>query len=208
MKIVLATHNEGKVRELRQLLSGSGFEVVSLANYPDVPEVVEDGGTFEANAIKKAVETAAAVGEISLADDSGLEVDYLDKAPGVHSARFAGPERDDNANNQKLLQLLKGVPREKRTARFRCVIAVATPGGKVATVEGSCEGIIETQPSGNGGFGYDPLFLVPEYGKTFAELDAETKNAISHRGRALKKVHSILKDLKEAGGIFFENWSA
>lgn len=195
MKIVLATHNEGKVRELRQLLSGSGFDVVSLANYPDVPEVIEDGDTFEANAIKKGVETAAATGEIALADDSGLEVDYLNNAPGVHSARFAGPERDDNANNQKLLQLLKGVPPEKRTARFRCVIAVATPGGKVATVDGSCEGIIETQPSGSGGFGYDPLFLVPEYGKTFAELDAENKNAVSHRGRALKKVNSILKDI-------------
>jgi len=195
MKLVLATHNEGKIHELSQLLSGSGFDVVSLANYPDVPEVVEDGESFEANAIKKAEETVAAVGEISLADDSGLEVDFLDGAPGVHSARFAGPARDDNANNQKLLQLLEGVPREKRTARFRCVVAVATPGGKVATVDGSCEGIIETQPSGSGGFGYDPLFLVPEYGKTFAELDAETKNAISHRGRALKKVGYILKDL-------------
>lgn len=195
MKIVLATHNEGKVRELRQLLSGLGFDVVSLTNYPELPEVIEDGDTFEANAIKKAVETAAAVGEISLADDSGLEVDYLDGAPGVHSARFAGPERGDSANNQKLLQLLEGIPRGKRTAKFRCVVAVATPGGKVATVDGSCEGIIETQPSGSGGFGYDPLFWVPEFGKTFAELNAEIKNAISHRGRALKKVGSILKDI-------------
>ena len=199
-KLVLATHNEGKVRELRQLLSGSGFEVVSLASYPEVPEVVEDGDTFQANAIKKAMETAAAVGEIALADDSGLEVDYLEGAPGVHSARFAGQEHDDSANNQKLLRLLEGVPREKRTARFRCVVAIATPDGKVATVDGSCEGIIQTRPSGSGGFGYDPLFFVPEYGKTFAELDAETKNAISHRGRALKQVGLILKNITGAAG--------
>ncbi|TYO96137.1 XTP/dITP diphosphatase [Desulfallas thermosapovorans] len=190
--IVLATRNEGKVRELQQLLTGTGFAVVSLACHPNVPEVVEDGDTFEANAVKKAREVAVAVGRITLADDSGLVVDYLDGAPGVHSARFAGQEHDDTANNLKLLQLLDGVPRQKRTARFCCVVALATPDGQVATTQGTCEGVIIETPRGENGFGYDPLFLVPEYNRTFAELDSSTKNAISHRGRALQKVKAIL----------------
>lgn len=190
--IVLATRNEGKVRELQQLLTGTGFAVVSLADYPNVPEVVEDGDTFEANAAKKAREVAAAVGRITLADDSGLVVDYLDGAPGVHSARFAGQGHDDTANNLKLLQLLDDVPRQKRTARFCCVVALATPDGQVATTQGTCEGVIIETPRGENGFGYDPLFLVPEYNRTFAELDSSTKNAISHRGRALQKAKAIL----------------
>lgn len=195
MKLVLATHNEGKVRELRELLAGTGYDVVSLAEYPHVPEVIEDGDTFRANAVKKARQVAAAVGEIALADDSGLEVDYLNGAPGVHSARFAGTGHDDAANNQKLLKLLQGVPPEKRTARFRCVVAVATPDGRVETAEGTCEGLIIDEPRGENGFGYDPLFWVSEYGKTFAELDGTTKNSISHRGQALQKVQSILTKL-------------
>ncbi|SFR12842.1 XTP/dITP diphosphatase [Desulfoscipio geothermicus] len=195
MKLVLATHNEGKVRELRELLAGTGYDVVSLAEYPHVPEVIEDGDTFLANAVKKARQVAAAVGEIALADDSGLEVDYLNGAPGVHSARFAGTGHDDAANNQKLLKLLQGVPPEKRTARFRCVVAVATPDGRVETADGKCEGLIIDEPRGENGFGYDPLFWVSEYGKTFAELDGTTKNSISHRGRALQKVQSILTKL-------------
>ncbi|MBF7083125.1 XTP/dITP diphosphatase [Desulfallas sp. Bu1-1] len=195
MRLVLATHNEGKVRELQELLASTGFEVVSLARYPHVPEVVEDGETFRDNAIKKAREVSAAVGEITLADDSGLEVDYLNGAPGVHSARFAGEGHDDAANNKKLLRLLEGVSWEKRTARFRCVVAVATPDGRVATAEGTCEGIISTEPRGENGFGYDPLFFVPEYGKTFAELNSEEKNAISHRGRALNNARKILDNL-------------
>jgi XTP/dITP diphosphohydrolase len=195
MKLVLATHNEGKVRELRELLAGTGYDVVSLAEYPHVPEVIEDGDTFRANAVKKARQVAAAVGEIALADDSGLEVDYLNGAPGVHSARFAGTGHDDAANNQKLLKLLQGVPPEKRTARFRCVVAVATPDGRVETAEGTCEGLIIDEPRGENGFGYDPLFWVSEYGKTFAELDGVVKNSISHRGRALQKVRSLLAKL-------------
>lgn len=195
MKLVLATHNRGKVRELRELLSGTGMEVVSLAAYPGVQEVKEDGTTFEENAIKKAREVAQAVGEIALADDSGLEVDYLDGAPGVYSARFAGEQHDDAANNRKLLQLMSGVPPEKRTARFRCVVAIATPGGKTETAEGTCEGLITTEPRGSGGFGYDPLFLVPAYSKTFAELDAAEKNLISHRGRALRNAVHLLEKI-------------
>lgn len=195
MKLVLATHNNGKVKELQELLAGTGLEVVSLAGYPEVPEVVEDGATFRENAVKKAREVAEAVGEVALADDSGLEVDVLNGAPGVYSARFAGEQHDDAANNQKLLHLLAGVPRDKRTARFRCVVAIAVPGGKTETAEGTCEGIITTVPRGEGGFGYDPLFLVPEYDKTFAELDPAEKNRISHRGRALHNAMQILKQL-------------
>jgi len=172
MKLVLATRNTGKVKELQELLTGAGVEVVSMANFPDVPEVVEDGDTFQANAIKKARQVAEAVGEVTLSDDSGLEVDYLDGAPGVISARFAGAQHDDEANNRKLLELLAGVPWDKRTARFRCVVAIAVPGAKTETVSGTCEGIITTEPKGDQGFGYDPLFFVPEYEKTFAELDA------------------------------------
>ncbi len=191
--IVLATRNEGKVRELQQLLSGTGFHVLSLAGFPNAPEVVEDGNTFEDNAIKKAREVAVAMGKTTLADDSGLVVDYLDGAPGVHSARFAGPGHNDAANNRKLLQLLSGVPPQQRTARFCCVMAIATPDGQVATTQGTCKGIIIDQLKGENGFGYDPLFYVPRYCKTFAELDSATKNTISHRGRALQKVKVILE---------------
>lgn len=197
MRLVLATHNKGKVKELQELLNGTGFEVQSMAQYPNVSEVVEDGDTFQANAIKKAREICGDVSEITLADDSGLEVDYLDGAPGVHSARFAGEGHNDLANNKKLLELLNGVPAEKRTARFRCVVAIAIPGGRVETAEGTCEGIIINEQRGEYGFGYDPLFLVPEYGKTFAELGSEIKNTISHRGRALQRSKSILEKIAQ-----------
>ncbi|MFA7468042.1 MAG: XTP/dITP diphosphatase [Desulfotomaculaceae bacterium] len=193
MKLVLATRNAGKVKELQELLTGAGVEVVSMADFPDVPEVVEDGDTFQANAIKKARQVAEAVGEVTLSDDSGLEVDYLDGAPGVISARFAGAQHDDEANNRKLLELLAGVPWDKRTGRFRCVVAIAVPGAKTETMSGTCEGIITTEPKGDQGFGYDPLFFVPEYEKTFAELDANEKNLISHRGKALTKALDVLK---------------
>ncbi|NHM26352.1 XTP/dITP diphosphatase [Desulfofundulus sp. TPOSR] len=196
MKLVLATRNQGKVRELNQLLSPLGYEVVSLDQYPGVPEIIEDGATFKDNAVKKATAVARYTGQLALADDSGLEVDYLGGAPGVHSARFAGEGHDDRANNEKLLRLLAGVPPEKRTARFRCVVAVATPEGRVFTAEGTCEGVIADKPRGEGGFGYDPLFYVPSCGKTFAELDPAVKNRISHRGRALALMREILAGLR------------
>lgn len=192
MKLVLATRNRGKVRELSELLAPVGVEVVSLDSYPDVPEVEEDGNTFKANAVKKALAVSGATGQVALADDSGLEVDYLGGAPGVRSARFAGEEKDDRANNEKLLRLMKNVPPEKRTARFKCVVALATPGGQVFTTEGACEGFIGTAPRGEKGFGYDPLFMVPEYGKTFAELELDIKNRISHRGRAFALAAEII----------------
>ena len=195
MELVLATHNKGKVRELAELLAGSGFKVLSLHDYPELPEVEEDGDTFEANAIKKAQQTATATGKLALADDSGLAVDHLNGAPGVHSARFAGPARDDAENNRKLLQLLDGVPAAKRTARFCCVVAVATPDGRVKTAQGTCAGVIGTEPVGDSGFGYDPLFYVPEYDQTFGQLDLSIKNKISHRGRAFAAAKDVLAAL-------------
>ncbi|MEW5761590.1 MAG: XTP/dITP diphosphatase [Bacillota bacterium] len=194
-KVVLATRNPGKVAEFGALLAPLGITVVALGDYEGAPEMREDGATFAENAIKKARTAAAFTREVALADDSGLEVDALGGRPGVFSARFAGRPGDDAANNAKLLRLLQGVPWERRTARFRCVIAIATPGGEVFTAEGTCKGYIGFAPRGEGGFGYDPLFYVPDYGKTFAELDMETKNRISHRGRALEEARAILERL-------------
>ncbi|MHB1043609.1 MAG: XTP/dITP diphosphatase [Eubacteriales bacterium] len=195
MRLVLATSNRGKVKELSGILDPLGIEVVSLEDYPGFGEIEENGATFEENAVLKAGEAAKRTGEVALADDSGLEVDYLNGQPGVHSARFAGEEKSDRANNQKLLALLGGLPAERRTARFRCVIAVAFPGGPAHTTEGTCEGIILDEPRGTGGFGYDPLFYVPEYGQTFAELELPLKNKISHRGRALAGALELLAGL-------------
>lgn len=194
MKIVLATNNQGKVREFHVLLAGLPLEILTLADFPHLPEVVEDGTTFSENATKKARETASATGLLALADDSGLEVDYLAGAPGVYSARYAGPQKSDKDNNARLLKDLSEVPTENRTARFRCVIAIATPEGKVELAEGSCEGRIGFTARGEGGFGYDPLFVVPEYGATFAELGLEVKNRISHRGKALKAAADLLRN--------------
>lgn len=196
MKLVLATKNENKTREVAQFLAPYDIEVVSLNEFPDLPEIEESGETFRENAIVKASEALMFTGLTALADDSGLEVDCLDGLPGVYSARFAGEDKNDEDNNKKLLELLEGLPAEQRTARFRCVMAVATTEGFVYTTEGACEGVIAEEPRGNGGFGYDPLFYLPEYGKTFAELDLETKNKISHRARALTGVLDIISDLK------------
>ena len=150
MKVVLATNNPGKVREISEIMKPHVIEVVSLQDYPGLVEVEEDGDTFKDNAVKKALAACEHTGLIALADDSGLEVDYLDGAPGVHSSRFAGGEKDDAANNQKLLELLTGVPEEERTARFRCVVAIVDREGWTYTAEGTCEGIIATEPRGKG----------------------------------------------------------
>ena len=166
-----------------------------MTEYPRLPEVVEDGATFTENAVKKAKAVAVATCCLTMGDDSGLEVDYLGGAPGIFSARFAGEESNDKTNNEKLLRLLNGVPREKRTARFCCVIAIATPAGQVYTASGSCEGEIAFEPKGEGGFGYDPLFFVPQFGKTFSELEPAVKNSISHRARALAGARQILVKL-------------
>lgn len=198
MRIVVATGNKGKLRELESMLVPMGVEVKPLSDYPGIPEVVEDGETFEENAVKKARAIQEATGEIALADDSGLEVDCLGGAPGVRSARFAGEEKNDRANNEKLLKLLEGVPFSRRKARFRCVVALALPGGKTITTEGICEGVIGTEPVGDKGFGYDPIFIVPDLGLTFSEIDLEVKNCISHRGKALSLAKEAIRGLIDA----------
>ena len=197
MKLVLATGNQGKVRELKTMLGDLDIEVYSLKDFPEIGEIVEDGETFAENAVKKAKVVAQAANMAALADDSGLEVDYLDGAPGIYSARFAGEGKSDADNNEKLLSLLREVPQDKRTARFRCVIAICTPGGQVYTADGAFEGFIGFELKGDKGFGYDPLFYLPEYGKTSAELDSDLKNQISHRGKALAKAKSVLAGMLE-----------
>lgn len=191
-RLVLATRNEGKVREITSLLRDLPLEILTLRDFPGVPELAEEGDTFAANAAAKALAVARATGLMALADDSGLEVDHLEGAPGVRSSRFAGEKAGDAENNHKLLRMLAGVPRERRTARFRCVVAIALPDGRVSLAEGSCEGIITEEPRGATGFGYDPLFLVPGLGLTFAELDPGVKNEVSHRGRALRRAREVL----------------
>ena len=184
-KIVAGTRNAGKVREIRQALADLLFEVGGI---PDegLADVEETGVTFSENAILKARYYAQHTGEYCLADDSGLEVDALDGAPGVYSARYSGEGATDAANNQKLLLALQDVPPEKRTARFRSVLALAGPDGSLLLADGTCEGVILAEPKGDGGFGYDPLFWMPDQQKTLAEMTLQEKNAISHRGNALK----------------------
>jgi XTP/dITP diphosphohydrolase len=194
MKLLVATGNPGKLKEIRRLLADSPVQVVGLDAYPELPEVVEDGDSFAANACKKAQQMAAATGCLTLADDSGLVVEALGGAPGVISARYAGEEGDDEANNRKLMQALRDVPDDRRQAAFHCVMALAEPGGRCRTFEGRISGMLLREPRGEGGFGYDPYFLVPEYGKTTAELSLDIKNRISHRGQALRKVLPVLKE--------------
>lgn len=192
MLLVLATQNQGKIREIEKTLDLPRLEIRSLKDFPDVPEVIEDGRTFQENAFKKAQSCSRATGLPALADDSGLEVDYLDGAPGIYSARFSGAEATDETNNRKLLSLLEGVPEEKRTARFVCQMVLYLPEGNWIHTEGFCPGIIASAPRGEHGFGYDPVFYLPEFGRTMAELPLEEKNRISHRARALLKIRAHL----------------
>ncbi len=191
----VATANRGKLEEIKKLLEDMPVEVRSLNQMEKAPEIIEDGETFAENAVKKAEAVTRMTAEIALADDSGLEVDALEGAPGVYSARFAGEKAFDEENNEKLLEMLKGVEQEERTARFRCVIAVAVPGKETVTVEGCCEGKIAYEPRGTNGFGYDPLFYYPSFGCTLAQLKPEEKNRISHRGRALQEAKKVLENL-------------
>jgi len=184
--IVLATRNAGKVKEFQQLLKDFPVEIKNLNDFGPIPEVEEDGETFDDNAYKKAAFTAKILGLPAIADDSGLLVEALDGAPGVMSARYAGDKSTDQENIHKLLHEMAG--RSNRRAAFECVISIAVPSGPALTYEGRCEGEITTKPQGESGFGYDPVFLYPEYGKTFAELTSEEKNRVSHRGKALREV--------------------
>jgi XTP/dITP diphosphohydrolase len=186
IEILLATHNPGKVREIRQVAAGDDWRWHSLDDFPEVAEAVEDADTFAGNARRKALHYAEVTGLPTLADDSGLEVDALGGAPGVLSARYAGSPHDDAANNRKLVAALHGIPPSQRTARFRCAMALARPGQVLAETQGAVEGVIVDEPRGSNGFGYDPHFLIPSLGKTMAELPAQEKNALSHRGQALR----------------------
>lgn len=183
---VLATRNQGKTSEIRSILKDYPVELLNLEDFGPIPEVVEDGDTFDDNAYKKASFTARVLGYPTIADDSGLVVDALDGAPGVYSARYSGENATDEENNLKLIAEMTDV--ENRKAAFECVISIAIPTGPALTYEGRCEGLIAEKPSGSKGFGYDPLFVCPEFGKSFAELSQEEKNKVSHRGNALKEM--------------------
>ncbi|MDT8859478.1 XTP/dITP diphosphatase [Alkalihalobacillus sp. MEB130] len=191
-EIVIATKNKGKIAEFKQMLDG--WEVRSLLDYPDIPDIEEDGDTFSKNAAKKAETLATYLNQMVVADDSGLEVDALDGRPGVYSARYAGSDKSDAANMGKVLTEMLDVPSEDRTARFICVMAVASPKKETRFYEGSCEGMIALEERGTNGFGYDPIFYVPELEKTMAQLTAEQKNERSHRANAL---HQLLAHKEE-----------
>lgn len=194
MKIIMATGNANKVREIRQMLEGTGIEVLSLKDAGIEADIVENGTTFEENAAIKAETIRDLAGELVMADDSGLEIDALNKEPGIHSARFMGEDTSYDIKNRALLEKLEQVPEEKRTARFVCAVALAAPGEETKVFRGTFEGRIAYEIRGENGFGYDPIFYVPEKGCTSAELSPEEKNSMSHRGKAMKQaVAEILK---------------
>ena len=187
-KLIFATGNENKMKEIRMILGDLDYEILSMKEAGIDADIVEDGKTFEENAIIKATAISKLSGCLVLADDSGLEVDYMDKMPGIYSARWMGEDTSYRIKNTAIIVKLEGVPDEKRTARFVCAIAAAFPDGRVVTKRGTIEGIIGYEERGENGFGYDPIFFLPEYGKTTAELSPEEKNQISHRGRALELI--------------------
>jgi len=192
-ELIVATGNKKKLKEIRELLEGLDITVTSLADYPDSPLIEEDGRTFAANALKKAATIALYTKKLTLGEDSGLQVKALGNKPGIYSARFSGENATDKKNNDKLLRLLKGVPLKKRQGRYRCCAALVDGKGIVDVIEGSCSGLIGLRPKGTNGFGYDPLFVIPRYAKTFGELDPAIKAKISHRARALKKLRKVIQ---------------
>lgn len=192
-KVIFATKNKGKMKEIEMILAGMPIELLTMEEAGIDIDVVEDGTTFEENAIKKAKEIMEVSNTIVLADDSGLEVDYLNKEPGVYSARYGGVDTPYDIKNRSIIEKLEGVEDEKRTARFVCVIAAAFPDGTIETTRGTIEGRIGYEQKGENGFGYDPIFYVPEYGMTTAEMPPELKNKISHRGKALVAMRPILE---------------
>lgn len=193
MRIIFATGNQHKMKEIREILGDIGLEIVSMKEAGIEADIVEDGKTFEENAMIKATEIAKLCDDIVLADDSGLEIDYLDKAPGIMSARFMGEDTSYDIKNQALIDKLEGVPKEKRTARFVCAIAAVLPSGKRIVTRGTIEGMIGYEIAGENGFGYDPIFYVEEYGCTTAQLSPEEKNKVSHRGNALMAMKEKLE---------------
>jgi XTP/dITP diphosphohydrolase len=195
-EVVIATKNKGKAREFEQMFQPFQIQVKTLLDFPEFPEIEETGETFEENAIIKAEFVMKETNAMVMADDSGLVIDALNGRPGVYSARYAGPEKDDEANIQKVLKELEGVPLSKRTARFYCALALAIPGRETITVNGTCEGFISFEKKGVNGFGYDPIFYVKGYERTMAELLPNEKNKISHRAQALAKMRMILEQLE------------
>ncbi|MCR5281873.1 MAG: XTP/dITP diphosphatase [Lachnospiraceae bacterium] len=193
-RIVLASSNKNKLREVRQILEGSDLEVIPLSETEFAGEIIEDGKTFEENAYIKAKTVSDALGVAALADDSGLEIDALGKEPGVHSARFMGEDTSYDIKNTELLRRMEGVAEQDRTARFVCAMVVVWPDGKKLSAVETMEGRIAYKIAGENGFGYDPIFFLPEYGKTSAEIAPEEKNAISHRGKALRKMAQLLRE--------------
>ena len=191
-RIIFATGNAGKMREIREILADMNMEILSMKEAGINAEIDEDGTTFEENAIIKAKAIAKLTNDIVLADDSGLEVDYLNKEPGIYSARYMGEDTSYTVKNQAIIDRLEGVPKEKRTARFVCAIAAVLPNGEVLTTRGTIEGYIGTKSAGENGFGYDPIFYVDEYGCSTAEISEEQKNEISHRGKALRAMKEQL----------------
>jgi XTP/dITP diphosphohydrolase len=192
IRVVLATGNENKVREIRQIIGDAPVEFLSLNDFPDVKPAEEDGSTFEENALKKAIAVWDQTGLSALADDSGLEVDALDGAPGIVSARYAGEPVSYEANNKKLIEALRGVPEDKREARFVCVASLVTEKGKMILQRGEVKGVIIDEPRGSGGFGYDPIFYLPRLKKTMAELSEDEKNGLSHRAQAFKNIKEFI----------------
>lgn len=195
--IIVATKNKGKAKEFESMFLPLGFEVKTLLDYQEIDDIEETGTTFEENAKIKAEAVCKETGQVVIADDSGLMVDALEGAPGVYSARYAGLEKSDDANIDKVLSELEGVPDDERTARFYCALAVAIPSGRTFTVHGTCEGTILHERRGTHGFGYDPIFFVKELGKTMAELEPQQKNQISHRAKALKHLEDSINSIIE-----------
>jgi len=191
-EIIIATKNAGKVKDFETLFSPKGFKVTSLLDFPEIEDVEETGVTFAENATLKAETISSALNKPVIADDSGLAIDALNGEPGVYSARYAGENKDDNANIEKVLQKLHDVPFEKRTARFHCTLAIAVPGKRTELVEGTCEGRILEEKRGENGFGYDPIFFVEKWNCSMAELSKEQKNQISHRANALEKLAPLI----------------
>ena len=192
LEILIATNNLGKVKEIKDILNSSEIKILTMKDFPNLPKVEEDGKNYQENAFKKAGKISEYTGKICLADDSGLEIDYLKGEPGIYSSRWGN---SDEERINKVLKLLKNVPINKRNAKFICSAVLVFPDGKRYMVKEECKGNITFKPKGTHGFGYDPIFLVPEYNKTFAELGDEIKNRISHRGKAMRKMAEIIKEI-------------
>ncbi len=191
-ELIIATRNKKKKEEILRFLKGVKIKIWSLADYPNIPKIEEDGATFDENAMKKSTTVAKATGKLTLGEDSGLEVDALDGRPGIYSARFSGEDANDELNNAKLLKMLKGLPLRKRTAQYRCSVAITQPDGTTKVVRGHCRGYIGFERKGKTGFGYDPIFVMPRYSKTFAELGPHIKDKMSHRAMAMKQARRVV----------------